>query len=93
MPAGGEFFQNLSHPFAFQNRSGSGSKLTRIRHAFFGVCSKARADLVQCTITYIAADLSRHLRKTCQKRSNQKLTRKWHENDTEAALSQKIFSM
>ena len=30
---------------------------------------------------------------TCQKRSNQKLTRKWHENDTEAALSQKIFSM
>ena len=47
MPAGGYLFPNLSRPSAFQNRIGGGTKLTRIRHALLGVCSKVRADLLQ----------------------------------------------
>ena len=47
MPAADQRFPNLSRPSAFQNRIGSCTKLTRIRHALSGVCSKVHADLLQ----------------------------------------------
>ena len=46
MPAADQRFPNLSRPSAFQNRIGSGAKLTRIRHALSGVCSKVHAGLL-----------------------------------------------
>ena len=80
--------------------------MARNRHGFGWVFSRFRKNantllwinkkfkfLTKVLQSHTAADLSRHLRKTCQKQFNQKWTRKRHEIDTEVALSQKIVPM